>query len=177
MEIYIAVNFDNIPAIVEIMVADNDDKESVVTALLKDISESVNMIEALLTSPIDESQDTDEAQEAIMSTIINNFEDEQVFNPDKIPTGEVRTITADMSFDEVLRYERINDVCSHQVDFADNKRFQREQAGFEDPPPAMAQPEFTASGSVRYDFNAILELLGSAPSTERLRERRLARGL
>lgn len=179
VEVYINIDIKDSERIIDMMLVDATEADVIVDALLDDPGKAVDLLEAILTSASDESADTEAAQTAILSTIEDSQGQVAEFDETRIPEGDVKQVTEDMSFVEQEAVLVLNSIVSQTGDEAAELRWSRDQAGYDDTPPPVAPPEGNADGKVIFNFGVMLDIIGSESQVERLnrRSRQLGRDL
>jgi hypothetical protein len=148
VEVYINIDIKDSDRIIDMMLENTGDADVIVATLLDDPGKAVDLLEAILTTASDESADADAAQTAILSNIEEKQGQVAEFDETRIPEGDVKQVTEDMSFVEQEAVQALNSIVSEAGDEAAELRWSRDQAGYDDTPPAVAPPEALADGSM-----------------------------
>jgi len=111
------------PRVIEMILFNAEQSDVVVTTLLNDPALSIDLLEAILTTASDESADTDAAQTAILSTIEAAQGQVTAFDETRIPDGDVKSVTEDMSFVEAEAVQALNELVIDVAEYAAELRW------------------------------------------------------
>jgi len=160
VEVYINIDIKDSDRIIDMMLENAGESDVIVVALLDDPGKAVDLLEAILTTATDESADAEAAQTAILSTIEEKQGQVAEFDETRIPEGDVKQVTEDMSFVEQEAVQFLNSIVSDLGDASAELRWSRNQTGYVDTPPAVAPPAGNADGKVVFNFGVILDIIG-----------------